>query len=53
MRDKRLAEIFPSVTGKTIDDDYIKGATEPNKSKGEPARRAEIVNSVLNNMDML
>lgn len=53
MRDKRLAEIFPSVTGKTIDDQYIKDATEPNKSKGEPARRAEIVNSVLNNMDML
>lgn len=53
MRDKRLAEIFPSVTGKAIDDDYIKGATEPNKSKGEPARRAEIVNSVLNNMDTL
>lgn len=53
MRDKRLAEIFPSVTGKAIDDQYIKDATEPNKSKGEPARRAEIVNSVLNNMDML
>ena len=53
MRDKRLAEIFPSITGKTIDDQYIKDATEPNKSKGEPARRAEIVNSVLNNMDML
>lgn len=53
MRDKRLAEIFPSVTGKTIDDQYIKDATEPNKSKGEPARRAEIVNSVLNNIDML
>lgn len=53
MRDKRLAEIFPSVTGKTIDDQYIKDATEPNKSKGEPARRAQIVNSVLNNMDML
>lgn len=53
MRDKRLAEIFPSVTGKTIDDQYIKDATEPNKSKGEPARRAEIVNSVLNNTDML
>lgn len=53
MRDKRLTEIFPSVTGKTIDDDYIKGATEQNSSKGEPARRAEIVNSVLNNMDML
>lgn len=53
MRDKRLAEIFPSVTGKAIDDQYIKDATEPNKSKGEPARRADIVNSVLNNMDML
>lgn len=53
MRDKRLAEIFPSVTGKAIDDQYIKDATEPNKSKGEPARRAQIVNSVLNNMDML
>lgn len=53
MRDKRLAEIFPSVTGKAIDDQYIKDATELNKSKGEPARRAEIVNSVLNNMDML
>lgn len=53
MRDKRLAEIFPSITGKAIDDQYIKDATEPNKSKGEPARRAEIVNSVLNNMDML
>lgn len=53
MRDKRLAEIFPSVTGKAIDDQYIKDAIEPNKSKGEPARRAEIVNSVLNNMDML
>lgn len=53
MRDKRLAEIFPSVTGKAIDDQYIKDATEPNKYKGEPARRAEIVNSVLNNMDML
>lgn len=53
MRDKRLAEIFPSVTGKAIDDQYIKDATEPNESKGEPARRAEIVNSVLNNMDML
>lgn len=53
MRDKRLAEIFPSVTGKAIDDQYIKDATEPNKSKGEPARRAEIVNSVLNNIDML
>ena len=53
MRDKRLAEIFPSITGKSIDDYYIKGATEPNSSKGEPARRAEIVNSVLNNMDML
>lgn len=53
MRDKRLAEIFPSVTGKAIDDQYIKAATEPNKSKGEPARRAQIVNSVLNNMDML
>lgn len=53
MRDKRLAKIFPSITGKEIDDQYIKDATEPNKSKGEPARRAEIVNSVLNNMDML
>lgn len=53
MRDKRLAEIFPSVTGKAIDDQYIKDATELNKSKGEQARRAEIVNSVLNNMDML
>lgn len=53
MRDKRLAEIFPSVTGKAIDDQYIKDATEPNESKGEPARRAQIVNSVLNNMDML
>lgn len=53
MRDKRLAEIFPSITGKAIDDQYIKDATEPNKSKGEPARRAQIVNSVLNNMDML
>lgn len=53
MRDKRLAEIFPSVTGKAIDDQYIKAATEPNKSKGEPARRAQIVNSVLNNTDML
>lgn len=53
MRDKRLAEIFPSVTGKAIDDQYIKDATEPNKSKGEPARLAQIVNSVLNNMDML
>lgn len=53
MRDKRLAEIFPSVTGKEIDDQYIKDATEPNKSKGEPARRAGIVNSVLGNMDML
>lgn len=53
MRDKRLAKIFPSVTGKAIDDQYIKDATEPNKSKGEPARRAQIVNSVLNNMDML
>ena len=53
MRDKRLEKIFPSITGKSIDDDYIKGATEPNSSKGEPARRASIVNSVLNNMDML
>lgn len=53
MRDKRLAEIFPSVTGKAIDDQYIKDATELNRSKGEQARRAEIVNSVLNNMDML
>lgn len=53
MRDKRLEKIFPSITGKSIDDYYIKGATEPNSSKGEPARRASIVNSVLNNMDML
>lgn len=53
MRDKRLAKIFPSITGKEIDDQYIKDATEPNKSKGEPARRAGIVNSVLGNMDML
>lgn len=53
MRDKRLEKIFPSITGKSIDDDYIKGATESNSSKGEPARRASIVNSVLNNMDML
>ena len=53
MRDKRLEKIFPSITGREIDDKYIKEATEPNKSKGEPARRASIVNSVLNNMDML
>lgn len=53
MRDKRLAKIFPSITGKEIDDQYIKDATEPNKSKGEPARRAGIVNSVLGNMNML
>ena len=53
MRDKRLEQIFPSITGKEINDQYIKDATEPNKSKGEPARRADIVNSVLNNMDML
>ena len=53
MRDKRLEKIFPSITGKYIDDDYIKGATEPNSQKGEPVRRAIIVNSVLNNMDML
>ena len=53
MRDKRLEKIFPSITGREIDDKYIKEATEPNNSKGEPARRASIVNSVLNNMDML
>lgn len=53
MRDKRLEKIFPSITGREIDDKYIKEATEQNKSKGEPARRASIVNSVLNNMDML
>lgn len=53
MRDKRLEKIFPSITGREIDDKYIKEATEPNKSKGEPARRASIVNSVLNNMNML
>ena len=53
MRDKRLEKVFPSITGREIDDKYIKEATELNKSKGEPARRASIVNSVLNNMDML
>lgn len=53
MRDKRLEQIFPSITGKEINDQYIKDAIEPNKSKGEPARRADIVNSVLNNMDTL
>lgn len=53
MRDKRIEKIFPSITGREIDDKYIKEATEPNNSKGEPARRASIVNSVLNNMDML
>ena len=53
MRDKRLEKIFPSITGREIDDKYIKEATEPNNSKGEPARRASIVNSVLDNMDML
>lgn len=53
MRDKRLEKIFPSITGREIDDKYIKEATELNKSKGELARRASIVNSVLNNMDML
>ena len=53
MRDKKLAEMFPSITGREIDDQYIKELTEPNKSKGEPARRADIVKSVLENMDML
>lgn len=53
MRDKKLAEMFPSITGREIDDQYIKELTEPNSSKGEPARRADIVKSVLENMDML
>lgn len=53
MRDKKLAEMFPSITGREIDDQYIKELTEPNSSKGEPARRAGIVKSVLENMDML
>lgn len=53
MRDKKLAEMFPSITGRQIDDQYIKELTEPNSSKGEPARRADIVKSVLENMDML
>lgn len=53
MRDKKLAEMFPSITGREIDDQYIKELTEPNSSKGESARRADIVKSVLENMDML
>lgn len=53
MRDKKLAEMFPSITGREIDDWYIKQLTEPNSSKGELARRADIVKSVLENMDML
>lgn len=52
MRNKRLEQIFPDITGIGIDSKYVKGILEKQGKEGSIAR-AEVVNRVLNNTEML
>lgn len=52
MRNQKLAEIFPDITGGPIDTEYIENTINKGGKEGVIAR-ADIVNSVLSNTEML
>lgn len=52
MRNKKLEEVFPNITGLGMDDAYIKSVLE-DESPGSAINRANIVNEVLSNTEML
>ena len=52
MRNKKLEEIFPDITGIGIDDDYIETTLAASGTTGS-VNRANIVNDVLTNTEML
>lgn len=52
MRNKRLEQIFPDITGIGIDSEYVKNILEMQGEKGS-STRAEVVSRVLGNTEML
>lgn len=52
MRNQKLAEIFPDITGGAIDSEYITGILEKGGKEGV-IMRADAVNRVLGNVEMM